>query len=115
MSQAPATPDAGRQLRLMQVILAPVISEKSTFLADRNNQYVFRVVQDATKDEIKAAIELMFSRKEKLEVTSVQVANVRGKGKRFGRLAGRRHHWKKAYVRLKAGQEINFAEQVETK
>ena len=115
MSQAPATPDVGRQLRLMQVILAPVISEKSTFLADKNNQYVFRVAPDATKDEIKAAVELMFSRKEKLEVTSVQVLNVHGKGKRFGRLAGRRNHWKKAYVRLKAGQEINFAEQVETK
>ena len=115
MSQAPATPNTGRQLRLMQVILAPVISEKSTFLADKNNQYVFRVAPDATKDEIKAAVELMFSRKDKLEVTSVQVANVRGKKKNFGRMAGRRNNWKKAYVRLKAGQEINFADQVETK
>ncbi len=114
MSQA-AAPTGSQQVRLMQVILAPVISEKSTFLSDKNNQYVFRVASDATKDEIKAAIVLMFSRKEKLEVTSVQVLNVRGKGKRSGRLAGRRSHWKKAYVRLKAGQEINFAEQAEAK
>jgi large subunit ribosomal protein L23 len=115
MSQAAAALSGSRQVRLMQVILAPVISEKSTFISDKNNQYVFRVVPDATKQEIKAAIELMFSRKEKLEVISVQVANVQGKGKRFGQLAGRRNHWKKAYVRLKAGQEINFAEQVEAK
>jgi len=105
----------GQQLRLMQVVLAPVISEKSTFLADKRNQYVFRVAQDATKDEVKAAVEFMFSRKEKLEVVGVQIVNVHGKGKRFGRLAGRRHHWKKAYVRLKQGQEINFAEQAEAK
>jgi len=115
MSQAPTTTSPSQQLRLMQVILAPVVSEKSTFLADRNNQYVFRVAADATKTEIKAAIELMFSRKDKLEVTSVQVVNVHGKGKRFGSRAGRRHNWKKAYVRLKAGQEINFAEQSEAK
>ena len=112
MSQAPAAPNASQQLRLMQVILAPVISEKSTFVADKNNQYVFRVARDATKDEIKAAIELMFSRKEKLEVTSVQVANVHGKGKRFGRLAGRRNHWKKAYVRLSPGEKLEFFEGV---
>ena len=111
----PAVPSGAQQLRLMQVILAPVISEKSTFLADKNNQYVFRVALDATKDEIKAAVELMFSRKEKLEVTGVQVMNVHGKGKRFGQRAGRRHHWKKAYVKLKQGQEINFAEQAEAK
>lgn len=116
MSQAAAVaPTPSQQLRLMQVLLAPVVSEKSTFISDKNNQYVFRVAPDATKQEIKAAIELMFSRKDKLEVISVQVANVRGKGKRFGRLAGRRSGWKKAYVRLKAGQEINFAELVETK
>ncbi len=102
--------------RLMQVILAPVISEKSTFVADKNNQVVFRVAADATKHEIKAAVELMFSAKDKkVEVKSVQVVNVRGKGKRFGQLAGRRAHWKKAYVCLKPGQEINFAEQAEAK
>ena len=97
--------------RLMTVVLAPVVSEKSTFVADRNRQYVFRVADHATKPEIKAAVELMF----KVEVKSVSVANMRGKAKRFGQLLGRRNHWKKAYVRLKPGQEINFAEQVESK
>ena len=111
MSQAPATPNADQQLRLMQVILAPVISEKSTFVADKHNQVTFRVVPDATKPDIKAAVELMF----KVQVASVTVSNVRGKGKRFGQMAGRRSHWRKAYVSLKAGQEINFAEQAEAK
>ena len=97
---------AANSERLMQVLLAPVVSEKSTFVADKNNQVVFRVTDDATKPEIKAAVELMF----KVEVEGVQVANVRGKVKRFGRFVGRRRSWKKAYVRLKAGQEINFAE-----
>ena len=106
-----AAPNARQQERLMQVVLAPVISEKSTFVADKNNQVVFRVVPDATKPEIKAAIELMF----KVQVDSVQVVNVRGKGKRFGQSVGRRRHWKKAYVCLKEGQEINFAEQAEAK
>jgi large subunit ribosomal protein L23 len=106
-----ATPNARQQERLMQVVLAPIISEKSTFVADKNNQVVFRVAPDATKPEIKAAIELMF----KVQVDSVQVVNVRGKGKRFGQSAGRRRHWKKAYVCLKEGQEINFAEQAEAK
>ncbi|MEK6592627.1 MAG: 50S ribosomal protein L23 [Pseudomonadota bacterium] len=101
-----AAPSMKQQERLMQVILAPVISEKSTFVADKNEQVIFRVVQDATKPEIKAAVELMF----KVEVESVNVANVRGKEKRFGRFMGRRNHWKKAYVCLKPGQEINFAE-----
>ena len=96
--------------RLMQVLLAPVVSEKSTFVGEKNNQYLFRVAPDATKPEIKAAVELMFSTKDrKIEVESVQVANVKGKIKRFGRFVGRRNHWKKAYVRLKSGQEINFA------
>jgi len=105
-----------QQARLMQIVLAPVISEKSTYVADKRNQYVFRVAQDATKPEIKAAIELMFSPKDKkLEVQSVQVVNVRGKSKRFGTTSGRRRHWKKAYVCLKEGQEINFAEQAEVK
>jgi large subunit ribosomal protein L23 len=91
--------------RLMQVLLAPQISEKSTMVGERDNQVVFKVVRDATKPEIKAAVELLF----KVEVESVQVANVKGKVKRFGRFTGRRDHWKKAYVSLKAGQEINFA------
>ncbi len=89
---------------LMNVVLAPVVSEKSTFVADKNRQYVFRVADAATKPQIKAAVELMF----KTKVDSVQVANVRGKERRFGRTIGRRRSWKKAYVRLAAGQEINF-------
>ena len=96
--------------RLMKVLLAPVVSEKSTFIGEKNNQYAFRVTSDATKPEIKAAVELMFSTKDrKIDVLSVQVAVVKGKEKRFGRFMGRRNNWKKAYVSLKAGQEINFA------
>ena len=91
--------------RLMNVVLAPVVSEKSTFVADKNRQYVFRVADDATKPEIKAAVELMF----KTKVENVTVLNVHGKERRFGRMVGRRRNWKKAYVRLAEGQEINFA------
>ena len=91
--------------RLMEVLLAPQVSEKSTFVGEKHNQYVFRVAADATKPEIKAAVELMF----KTKVRSVQVSNVKGKEKRFGRHVGRRRNWKKAYVCLAAGQEINFA------
>jgi large subunit ribosomal protein L23 len=91
--------------QLMNVVLAPVVSEKSTFVADKNRQYVFRVSDRATKPEIKAAIELMF----KTKVDDVTVLNVRGKERRFGRVLGRKRSWKKAYVRLAAGQEINFA------
>ncbi|GAA0771849.1 50S ribosomal protein L23 [Castellaniella ginsengisoli] len=92
--------------RLMKVILAPVVTEKSTMIAEKNNQVAFRVVADATKPEIKAAIELLF----KVEVESVQVANRKGKEKRFGRFMGRRRNERKAYVSLKAGQEIDFTE-----
>ena len=91
--------------RLMNLVLAPVVSEKSTFVADKNRQYVFRVADRATKPQIKAAVELMF----KTKVEGVTVLNVRGKERRFGRFTGRRRNWKKAYVRLVAGQEINFA------
>jgi large subunit ribosomal protein L23 len=91
--------------RLMTVVLAPVVSEKSTFVADKNRQYVFRVADRATKPEIKAAVELMF----KIKVDSVTVSNVKGKKRRFGRIEGRRRNWKKAYVRVAEGQEINFA------
>jgi len=91
--------------QLMNVVLAPVVSEKSTFVADKNRQYVFRVADHATKPEIKAAIELMF----KTKVENVTVLNVHGKDRRFGRTVGRRRNWKKAYVRLAEGQEINFA------
>ena len=94
------------QERLTKVLVAPIVSEKATFVADRNNQVAFRVLQDATRIEIKAAVELMF----KVEVESVQVLNQKGKAKRFGRFNGRRRHVRKAYVSLKPGQEINFAE-----
>ena len=91
--------------QLMNVVLAPVVSEKSTMVADKNRQYVFRVADRATKPEIKAAVELMF----KTKVDSVTVLNVKGKERRFGRMIGRKRSWKKAYVRLAEGQEINFA------
>lgn len=96
---------AVNQERLYQVILAPIISEKSTFVADKNEQVVFKVAIDATKLEIRAAVETLF----KVQVESVQVLNVKGKQKRFGRTVGRRKDWKKAYVCLKPGQQIEFA------
>ena len=88
----------------MKVVLAPIVYEKSTMLAERNRQYVFRVDDDASKPEIKAAVELLF----KTRVDSVTVSNVKGKAKRFGRFNGRRRNWKKAFVCLAPGQEINF-------
>ncbi|MBZ0093147.1 MAG: 50S ribosomal protein L23 [Sulfuricellaceae bacterium] len=91
--------------RLMQVLLAPVVSEKSTMMADKHEQVAFKVVADATKPEIQAAVELMF----KVKVDAVQVVNVKGKQKRFGRTIGQRKGWKKAYVCLMPGQEINFS------
>ena len=90
----------------MQVLLAPQISEKATFIADKNEQVVFRVVPSATKVEVKAAVEMLF----KVSVASVQIANVKGKSKRSGRSVGRRSDWKKAFVCLKPGQEINFVD-----
>src|SRR5690606_18575751 len=92
--------------RLLQVILAPVVTEKATFVAEKNQQIAFRVAADATKPEIKAAVELLF----KVEVESVQVLNQQGKEKRFGRFMGRRRNVRKAYVSLKAGQELDFSE-----
>ena len=92
-------------VRLYNVVLAPVVSEKSTMVADKNRQYVFRVADDASKPEIKAAVEMLF----KTKVKSVTVSNVKGKEKRFGRFVGKRRNWKKAYVCLSPGQEINFA------
>ena len=97
------------QERLMQVILAPQVSEKATYIAEKHNQIIFRVVQDATKAEIKAAVELMW-KAQNIEVKNVQVTNIKGKEKRFGRFMGRRSNWKKAYVSIKDGQEINFSE-----
>jgi large subunit ribosomal protein L23 len=95
--------------RLMKVLLAPVISEKATFVAEKNEQIVFKVLPDATKPEIKAAVELLF----KVEVESVQTANREGKQKRSGRFNGRRNHTKRAFVALKPGQEINFVEEAQ--
>ncbi|MDR2221038.1 MAG: 50S ribosomal protein L23 [Methylobacillus sp.] len=94
-----------KQDRLLQVIVAPQITEKATRIADKNQQIAFKVLPNATKPEIKAAVELVF----KVEVQGVTVANVKGKSKRAGRVMGRRKDWKKAYVSLKPGQEINFA------
>ncbi|MEN3112909.1 50S ribosomal protein L23 [Uliginosibacterium paludis] len=94
------------QERLLQVLLAPQISEKATAVAEKHEQVIFRVASDATKPEIKAAVELLF----KVQVASVQVLNVKGKVKRFGRSLGQRKGWKKAFVCLKPGQEINFVE-----
>jgi large subunit ribosomal protein L23 len=104
MSTQQVNPKQHNQERLMRVLLAPQISEKATYVADKNKQITFRVVTDATKPEIKAAVELMF----KVSVDAVQVTNVKGKVKRAGRFTGRRNNWKKAYVSLAAGQEINF-------
>lgn len=93
--------------RLMKVLLAPVISEKATMVAEKNEQVVFLVMPDATKLEIKAAVEMMF----KVQVESVQVVNRAGKIKRSGRFTGRRNHTRRAFVCLKPGQEINFTEE----
>lgn len=91
--------------RLYQILLAPIVSEKSTRLADKNRQVAFEVRTDANKQEVKAAVEKAFE----VEVESVQIVNVRGKIKRFGRTPGQRRNWKKAYVRLKEGFDIDFA------
>lgn len=93
--------------RLMKVLLAPVISEKATFVAEKNEQVVFNVMPDATKLEVKAAVEMLF----KVEVESVQVLNRAGKQKRSGRFIGRRNNIRRAFVCLKPGQEINFTEE----
>ncbi len=97
------------QEHLMGVILAPQVSEKATYIAEKHNHIIFRVAQDATKAEIKAAVELIW-KSQSIEVENVRVSNVKGKQKRFGRFMGRRSNWKKAYVSIKTGQEINFAE-----
>jgi large subunit ribosomal protein L23 len=96
------------QDRLYSVLLAPIVSEKSTMIGEKNEQVAFRVKHDATKPEVKAAVELLF----KVQVDSVQILNQKGKSKRFGRFEGRRGNVRKAYVTLKPGQEINFAQEV---
>lgn len=93
------------QERLMKVLLGPHVSEKSSAVADQSNQVVFKVTTDATKAEIKNAVEMMFE----VKVEGVQVVNVKGKTKRTKSGLGRRKNWKKAYIRLQAGQDINFA------
>ena len=91
--------------RLYQVLLAPIVSEKATFIADKRGQVLFRVVPNATKPEVKAAVEMLF----KVQVESVQMLNQKGKKKRSGRTMGRRSDVKKAFASLAPGQEINFS------
>ena len=90
--------------RLMQVLVAPIVSEKATMVADKSNAVTFKVLQDATKFEIKAAVQLMF----KVDVKAVAVVNIKGKTKRFGKSVGRRDNLRKAYVTLQPGQELNI-------
>ena len=99
------------QERLMKVIVAPVISEKATMVGELRRQIVFEVLPDATKAEIKAAVELLF-KEQKVEVGAVNVVNVKGKEKRHGRFIGRRKNVKKAYVSLLGEGDINFVEGV---
>ena len=90
--------------RLMSVVLGPHLSEKSSAVGERNKQIVFKVRRDSSKDEIRRAVELLFE----VKVLNVQVVNVLGKAKRFGNRPGRRQDWKKAYVSLAEGSDINF-------
>ncbi|MBQ8829486.1 MAG: 50S ribosomal protein L23 [Burkholderiaceae bacterium] len=93
---------------LYKVLTGSIVSEKSTFIGEKNNQYCFRVAPTATKEDVKAAVEMLF----KVQVKSVQVLNLKGKEKRFGRFNGKRSDVRKAYVSLAEGQEINFAQEV---
>jgi large subunit ribosomal protein L23 len=92
------------QERLMKVLVAPLMSEKTARLADRNRQFAFKVAANATKPEIRQAVEMLFN----VKVTGVQVANMPGKTKRFGQTFGKRSDWKKAFVTLAEGNDINF-------
>jgi len=91
--------------RIMKILLGPHITEKAAIIGESSNQYIFQVATDATKPEIKSAVEMLFE----VEVDAVRVSNVKGKTKRTGQRLGRRKDWKKAYVRVKAGQTIDFA------
>jgi large subunit ribosomal protein L23 len=91
--------------RLLNILLTPLVSEKSTMASDKARQFTFRVLPDATKPEIAAAVEMLFE----VEVEEVRTANVKGKRKRFGTIQGKRCDWKKALVRLKEGHDIDFA------
>jgi len=90
--------------RIFQVLLAPHVSEKASIAADKDGQFVFKVALDATKLEIKKAVEQLFD----VKVDAVQTLRVNGKQKRFGQIAGKQKDWKKAYVTLQEGQEIDF-------
>ncbi len=94
-----------KEIKLASVLSAPIISEKSSNVADKHNQFVFKVQKSATKLQIKNAVELMFG----VKVESVRVLNVKGKIKRFGRTLGKRSDWKKAYVKLQSGHNIELA------
>jgi large subunit ribosomal protein L23 len=96
------------QEKLYNVLVGPIVSEKSTMIADKHEQVAFRVRPEATKQEVRAAVELLF----KVQVESVQILNLKGKRKRFGRFNGQRDNVRKAYVCLRPGQEINFAQEV---
>ena len=97
--------------RLANIIVSPRISEKATMRADLENQHVFSVLKDATKPEVKKAVELMFD----VKVKSVRLMNVQGKLTRIGRTFGKRKDWKKAYVRLQEGFDINYGDEEVTK
>ena len=92
------------QERILKILKEPRVTEKSTMVGENHGQYVFKVIPDATKPEIKKAVETLFG----VKVESVRVLNMKGKTKRFGRREGRRGDWKKAYVSLAEGQEIDF-------
>ncbi len=93
------------QAQLIDILDAPIISEKSSIAAEKENRFVFKIRTYATKTQVKRAVETLFN----VEVDSVHVLNVKGKQKRFGRTLGKRSDWKKAYVKLKPGHDINFA------
>ena len=105
MSRNVHIPQKFAEGRLATVLVEPIVSEKATRVGEKHNQVLFKVLRNATKLEIKAAVELMF----KVEVDSVSTVNQKGKAKRFGKNMGRRDHVKKAYVALKPGQELNFS------
>lgn len=107
-ASAPVARPRYDESRLAQILVAPIVSEKATRVGEKHNQVLFKVLRNATKPEIKAAVELMFAA-QKIEVASVQIVNQKGKVKRFGRSIGRRDHVKKAYVSLMPGQQLNFS------
>ncbi|MDM8569951.1 50S ribosomal protein L23 [Thiotrichales bacterium HSG1] len=92
------------QARLLKVLIAPHISEKASYLADNKQQFIFKILPNATKPEVKQAVELLFD----VKVKAVRVCNVKGKRKTFGKAQGKRANWKKAYVGLEPGFDIRF-------